>query len=222
MTWKGPDTLRPLLAPIDSLRTHPENPRRGDIDLIAKSLDTYGQLKPVIAKSLDGQDTIYAGNHTWQAAKQLGWTHIAVSRPAYLSDEEADRYLLMDNRASDLAGYDTGELTALLEERADAGTLERTGFDQDDLNELRAEAAALSGATLDEFRQARDEDDAADGPEPDRNPTPPLRQMLLTFRPAETFDGFARKLQTLRKELGTEDVSATIEAVIDRAFQATR
>lgn len=219
MNWEGPDTLRPLLVPVESLRTHPDNPRRGDVEMIARSLGEFGQLKPVIVKELDGQDTIFAGNHTYRAAREvLGWTHVAISRPAYLSDEEADAYLLMDNRAADLATYDYGELTSILEERQEAGTLERTGFDSDDLDDLKREAAQIADAALDEFDAARDEE-----PAPRREPgaeaaRPPLRQMLLTFRPAETFDQFARKLQTLRKELGTEDVSSTVAEVIKRAF----
>lgn len=218
MIWRGPDSLRPLLVPVESLRTHPENPRRGDVPTIVRSLDAFGQLKPVIVKELDGQQTIFAGNHTYRAARELGWSHIAVSAPVYLSDEEAERYLLMDNRAADLATYDYGELTTLLAEREVAGTLERTGFTPEELADLRKDAAAMSQAALDEFEAGRDDDSPAPAPSRERAPEPPLRQMLLTFKPPETFDAFARKLQTLRKEFGTDDVSATVAEAISRAL----
>jgi ParB-like chromosome segregation protein Spo0J len=218
--WEGPDELRPLLRPVEELVTHPDNPRRGDIQTIATSLREFGQLKPVIAKERDGRLTIFAGNHTYRAAREeLGWTHVAVSEPAYLGDDEAEAYLLMDNRAADLATYDYGELTAILGEREQAGTLGRTGFDADELAQLRDEAAKLSGAALSEFEQGRDEE-PPEPPEDGREaPAPPLRQILLTFRPPEAFDGFARKLQTLRREYGTEDVSSTVAEAIDRAYR---
>lgn len=215
--WVGPADLAPLLMPVDELRTHPENPRRGDVPMIARSLAQFGQLKPVIAKVFDGQLTIFAGNHTYRAAQSLGWTHVAVSRPEYLSDDEAELYLLMDNRSSDQATYDYPALTGLLDERAAAGQLERTGFTAADLEQMHREAATLAGAALDEFEAGRGE--PAGPPRTERTQGPPLRQMLLTFRPPETFDDFARRIQVLRKEFGTDDISATVGEAVDRAFK---
>ena len=122
-----------MLVPIDSLRAHPRNPRRGQLDAIVESLKLHGQYRPVIAQ-LDG--TVVAGNHTLAAARALGWSEIAATL-LDIDDEQAQRIMLVDNRTSDLAVYDDAELYALLDElaRSDAA-LSGTGYDDDDLFEL--------------------------------------------------------------------------------------
>lgn len=71
------ENLLPLATPIGQLRLLEGNPRVGDVDAVAASLARFGQRKPVVAKA-DG--TVIAGNHTLQAARRLGWSHIAVVR----------------------------------------------------------------------------------------------------------------------------------------------
>ena len=41
------DQLTPLAVPIDSLTPLPDNPRRGDVAAVAKSLERFGQRKPL-------------------------------------------------------------------------------------------------------------------------------------------------------------------------------
>lgn len=219
VTWKGPDDLRLQLAPVAALRTHPDNPRRGDVKRIAASLEAFGQLAPIIVHDLDGTDTIFAGNHTYRAAvEELGWTHIAVSRPDYLTADEADRYLLMDNASADHATYDYQELTAILDELTAAGRLAHTTVTTSELAGMKAEAEAMARAALreQEFSEARDSSGSEPPPATVAPPEPLLRQMLLTFRPPETFDGFANRLQSLRKEYGTDDISSTIREAVRR------
>ncbi len=40
--------LEALAAPIETLALLPGNPRRGDVDAVARSLDTFGQRKPIV------------------------------------------------------------------------------------------------------------------------------------------------------------------------------
>ncbi len=75
------EDLEPLATPIADLRELPGNPRVGDVGAVARSLDQFGQRKPIVALR-DG--TIIAGNHTWKAANQLGWEKIAV---VYVDDD---------------------------------------------------------------------------------------------------------------------------------------
>lgn len=145
--WRGNDQLAPMLRPVGVLHTHERNPRRGDIEAIAASLQRFGQQRPILH---DAGNSIVAGNHTYQAALTIGWTHIAATRSDLASAEEIERYLIADNRTSDLATYDNAELRALLEAQ---GTLDGTGYGDDDLEMLRAAtrerpaaAAAASGA----------------------------------------------------------------------------
>lgn len=75
---------------------------------------------------------ILADNHTWAAAQQLGWDQIAATF-VDVQDEDAARIVVVDNRTSDLAGYDSELLADILEELPD---LDGTGYDQGALDRL--------------------------------------------------------------------------------------
>lgn len=137
-----------LTVPINSVEPHPRNPRQGDTGAICESLSVNGQFRPIVVNKRD--NTILAGNHTWFAARALGWSEIAVT---WVDVDEATawRILLIDNRASDVGAYDAEALRVLLEE---APTLEGTGFTFEDLDDLlasRAERANVRPARLAEL-----------------------------------------------------------------------
>ena len=115
---------------IDELKPHPDNARRGNVDVIADSLARHGQYRPIVAQTSTRR--ILAGNHTWAAAKRLGWDKIAVTW-LDCDDETARRVLIADNKASDLATYDNDALVKLLKSLP---TLDGTGFDIYDLQKL--------------------------------------------------------------------------------------
>lgn len=124
------DTQR---VPIGSVKPYKGNARRGDLALIKESLEANGQYRALIVRR--GTREILVGNNTWLAAKELGWTEIAVS---YIrcNAAQAKRINLVDNRANDKADYDYEALLAQLQSLPDfAGT----GFDEDALREVLAE-----------------------------------------------------------------------------------
>jgi ParB-like chromosome segregation protein Spo0J len=127
--------LHALAVPIESISPYPGNPRQGDVGAIVTSLRRFGQQKPLVVQESSG--FIVAGNHLWKAAKDLGWTHIAVNR-SDLSDWEARAFLVADNRMSDLGTYDDAILAGILKDIAEAGDLLGTGFDGDDVDDLLA------------------------------------------------------------------------------------
>jgi ParB-like chromosome segregation protein Spo0J len=122
--------LKENAVPIGSIQSHPANPRKGDIQGIAESLRVNGQYSPII---VDGQGNILAGNHTWRAAKFLGWDEIAVLQ-VDVDAQQAKRILLGDNRTSDLATYDRQSLIELIE--AMKPDLEGSGWDERSLERL--------------------------------------------------------------------------------------
>lgn len=115
---------------IDSLKSHPLNPRMGNLSAIAESLTRHGQYRPIVAQSSTRH--ILAGNHTWRAAKMLGWTEIAVSW-LDVDNETARRVLIADNRLTDLASYDNENLVNLLNSLP---SLESSGYDTRDVHNL--------------------------------------------------------------------------------------
>jgi DNA modification methylase len=129
--------LEHLAINIDEIHTHPSNVRQGDVGAICESLKAHGQYRAIVFQKSTGR--ILAGNHTWKAAKALGWTQIAAT-PVVCDDQQALRILLADNKANDLATYDEPELVELLKQLADTeegllGTL----FDEDELDSLIAD-----------------------------------------------------------------------------------
>ena len=116
---------------LNDLVPYPQNPRRGDIKAIAESLAYHGQFKPIVVNKSNNQ--ILAGNHTYKAAKRLGWKTISVVY-VDVDAEEARRIMLADNRLNDLAHYNEPMLATILETFKD--NFEGTGFNEGDLKAL--------------------------------------------------------------------------------------
>jgi len=127
--------LEKLAVPIDSVKPHPRNVRQGDVGSISTSLAANGQYRPIVVHKSTNQ--ILAGNHTWKAAKQLGWSKIAVTY-VECSNDDALRILLADNKANDLATYDDQGLLDLLKHMVQNDTLEGTLYEPSDLDDLIA------------------------------------------------------------------------------------
>jgi hypothetical protein len=132
--------LGPLAVPIGNVRPMERNPRRGDVEAVARSYERFGQRKPIVvrrdakARKRNGSPTgeVIAGSHQLLAAEQLGWTEIAV---VFVEDDDrtATAYALADNRTADLGTYDDDVLAELLRELGEDdvdGLLEAASFDQ--------------------------------------------------------------------------------------------
>jgi len=129
-----PKELETETVAIDEIMPHPKNVRQGDVGAISESLKTHGQYRAIVVQRSTGR--ILAGNHTWKAAKALGWKQISVHF-IDCDDEQAMRILLADNRANDLASYDDSSLLAVLQELATtAASLEGTLYSTDDIDDI--------------------------------------------------------------------------------------
>ncbi|MEU2558470.1 ParB N-terminal domain-containing protein [Streptomyces longispororuber] len=130
-----PEELQLLAVPVTELSPYHRNPRTGDIEAIAESLTVNGQYRPIVVNkgSQTGRlNEILAGNHTYAAARQLGWDRIAVTW-VDVDDDAAARIVIVDNRTNDLAGYDSKLLAEVLSEIPD---LAGTGYDRESLDRL--------------------------------------------------------------------------------------
>lgn len=129
------EQLQSLATPIGQLTPLPGNPRKGDVDAVARSYEKFGQRKPIVANR-DG--TVIAGNHQLLAAKKLGWSEIAV---VFVDDDDltAKAFALADNRTADLGTYDDSLLAELLADvSADLELLMASGYTEQDLDDLIA------------------------------------------------------------------------------------
>ena len=129
-----PATLAELKVPVAQLKPYGANPRRGNLQVIVDSLERHGQYRPIVVRA--GTWEVLAGNHTLAAAQELGWDEIAATF-VEVSDDEAARIVLVDNRATDLGSYDHALLLDLLGELASSDAkLLGTGYTDDDLDAL--------------------------------------------------------------------------------------
>jgi len=142
--------LRPLAVPISTLTPDPRNARKhgkANLASIEDSLRKFGQQKPIV---IDGTGKILAGNGTVEAAKAIGWTHVAAVRSS-LSGPEAIGFALADNRTAELADWDKVELARLVSEIPENLVV---GFDDD---ERKRVLAALTTPTVPVAFNARSE-----------------------------------------------------------------
>jgi DNA modification methylase len=119
--------------PIDSVQLHPDNANQGDVGAIVSMIearDLYGVIQ--VQRSTN---RILAGNHRWKAAKAAGLTEIRVEWQD-ITDLEATALMVADNRATALSTTDDAQLAKLLTDLAQNATLDGTGFDGSDLDNL--------------------------------------------------------------------------------------
>lgn len=117
---------------LTDLKLYPNNPRKSNIRLLVESLEAHGQYKPITVNSRNNE--ILAGNHTFQAAQQLGWETISVTW-IDVDDETAAKIVAIDNKSSDLGEYDNEKLLSLLDSLPD---LDGSGYGESDLDDLKA------------------------------------------------------------------------------------
>lgn len=110
------EALRPLAVSLDELVPDPANARthsERNLEAIRGSLQVYGQLKPIVVRRDNG--VVVAGNGTLEAARSLGWTHLAVVH-VDMDGATAAGFSIADNRTAELAEWDQDALDKLLRE----------------------------------------------------------------------------------------------------------
>ncbi|MEU1883407.1 ParB N-terminal domain-containing protein [Streptosporangium sp. NPDC020072] len=121
--------------PIDLLEPHPDNPHKGDTDVIAESIDVNGFYGAVIAQA--STKRIIAGHHRVLAARKQGLKEVPVLL-LDVDDTQAKRIMLADNRTAEYGGYDDTALAAVLSSLPD---IAGTGWTPDDFSDLDAALA---------------------------------------------------------------------------------
>lgn len=133
--------LHVLELDVDSITPHPLNPRVGNVGQIVESIETNGLYRPLYVQR--STRYILAGNHTYQALRQLGYSQVPVVL-LDVDDQTAKRIMLIDNRSSELGSYNDDRLIEVLES---IEGLKGTGWTPDDL-------AALNGSNVSEIEEA--------------------------------------------------------------------
>ena len=104
-----------VMRPLDQVKPYDNNPRRipqDAIDAVATSIQMFGWQQPIV---VDSEGVIVVGHTRRLAALQLGLTEV----PVYVTDlspEKVKEYRLVDNRTSELSGWDHNALVIELRE----------------------------------------------------------------------------------------------------------
>lgn len=187
-----------LLRPVGTVRPHPRNPRQGDIGAISVSLTEFAQYKPIVVQV--GTGYILAGNHTYQAATMLGWTHIAMVRKD-CDEATATALMLADNRTSDLGVYDDAVLLELAR-TLDEDLLAASGYDYDILDDLARSVGQEPTPRPGEFPTLEEK--------AEKYLNNSIRQLNIHFAASE-FEGFIARLQAF---MDTEEIDTNTDAII--------
>ncbi len=191
---------------LTDLHPDPKNARRHDdrnVDAIKNSLSRFGQRKPIVILP-DGQ--IVAGNGTYSAAHNLGWTYIEAVVFDGTSDE-ARAFAIADNRAAELAEWDNEQLLETLGE-FDSTLIESSGWL---LAELEAKMN-YAGKPLEGLGQYLDGDTAREEA-PAVVPGDLIATITFTYTP-DVRDRVIAAIRERQAEYGTASAAETLAAIL--------
>ena len=115
---------------------------------IAASIAEFGFNNPVLT---DPEGGIIAGHGRVMAARKLNYTHVPVITLGHLTPNQKRAFMLADNKLALNAGWDDDMLRLELEALAAQDfSLELTGFDEQELQNLLAEVGEVSLLDADE------------------------------------------------------------------------
>jgi ParB-like chromosome segregation protein Spo0J len=174
---------------VSDLKRHPDNPRLGSLKDITESIRKNGWHGVLVAQESTGH--ILVGNHRYEAVMELyaelgpdEWhdvTGLPVDEegpffPVHrrdVTDTQALRILLADNRAGDMATYDEERLVAVLQMIVEDETeaLKEAGKTEEEIQQLTMDALAGTGFTPADT-QAIEEGLKVDAPEQGSKGTP--------------------------------------------------
>lgn len=118
------------MVEVGSLKSHPENPRIGDIASILASIKKSGFYGTLLVQR--GTGYICAGNHRFKAGVKAGIQKFPVQW-IDCTAEESLKILLADNKASDVSFFNEGAVASILASLDDAAG---TGYSPSDVNAL--------------------------------------------------------------------------------------
>lgn len=213
----APYRIRPglttLVRPIEGLTGLVNNPRRGDVEAVKRSLVRFGQFKPIVVRIHNdaGEEVmeVLMGNHTFRAATELGGTELAMSLEDEWSDLEAKAAAIADNHTSDLATNDDAAMADyLMDIKEDPSLLDATSYTLDDLEDFQflLQTPEVAGVSASE-RQGMYERAG-------------IRTVVLPF-PVKDYERISRWLDLLRAQYDKDTNSEAVYNLLEERFSGT-
>lgn len=122
--WVDPSRLKPWAS----------NPRQNDgaVPRVMESIREFGFAAPIVAQS--GTERVIVGHTRLKAALALGLTSVPV-RYLDVTDAQADRLTVADNKLGEIAEWDNDKLIELLKDATLADAMSM-GFELSELDKL--------------------------------------------------------------------------------------
>jgi hypothetical protein len=216
--------LAKLARPLKDLREDPKNARKHDernIVAIASSLARFGQQKPIV---ITAEGVIIAGNGTYEAAKRMGWTHLAAVRFDKEAASEQLGYAITDNRSAELASWDDVILAEALKSlnETNDGSLADYGFEDAEfmklVSKLEADADAEAKAAAESSENQPLGQNTPPAPHAGENVANSTVRMVQLFLTDQTHPTFVDRVKVLAAEYGTTNVTDTVFRAVEREF----
>lgn len=213
------EDLRALAYPIDKLELLPGNPRKGNVEAVAKSLEAFGQRKPVVARRKEGSDIgiVLAGNTTLQGGRRLNWSHIAVT---WVDDDDktAAAFAIADNRTHDLGEYDDEAIIEMVQKfDDDFDLLEASGYDLIEIEEIVQKITGEDDYDYSDVTEELSEDSAETQ---ERTPPRPVIQYAIVFDNEEQQQRWFAFIRWLKSEYSDFDtVAERLDEYISRVIE---
>ena len=216
------EDLRSLAYPIDKLELLPGNPRKGNVEAVAKSLEVFGQRKPVVARRKDDSDVgvVLAGNTTLQGGRRLNWSHIAVT---WVEDDDktAAAFAIADNRTHDLGEYDDEAIIDMVQSfDDDFDLLDASGYDLMEIEEIIQKITGEENIDISNILDNDSEDDLDEEAPIERTPPKPVIQYAIIFDNEEQQQRWFAFIRWLKTEYSDFDtVAERLDEFISRTIE---
>jgi hypothetical protein len=126
-----------------------DNPKDHDLGVLHGSFEDYGYVDPILINEASGE--LLKGHGRVQTAMQRkaagdpppervrvrdGEWYLPVVRGISMDPDTGHKYAIMDNRSTELGGWQEQKLGEVLAQMAAEGEVESTGFDEDDVDRI--------------------------------------------------------------------------------------
>lgn len=134
-SWKDL-RLKIEYVPLSSLKKYEANPRvhsEEQLKALEATIDAVGFNQPI---GVDDDLMILTGHGRSMVAERLGYDEVPIVKLSHLSPEQQQAYITLDNKMSDMGGWDQDLLAKQLEDLSANFNFQNFGFSDHDISEI--------------------------------------------------------------------------------------
>ncbi len=209
---------------LDKIQSADKNPKKHDLASIKNSIKRYGFNAPILRN--DVTNKLVAGHGRTEALTQLyqaeadvperikldkdGMWMIPVLDVPFHSESTSNQYLLLDNRLSEVGGWDSAGLAEMLEELQRNSTAMGLGWSEAEIEGI----IAANQKIVRDVEEEREDADGADDLLSDLRGGSEIREVVLHLS-ADEYDLFVGRLQRVMSSRRLPGYVEAVEALLD-------